>query len=89
MFSGKIILYFAILENLRIFQNCLFTGGVVEENSICSAAFYESAALREAGSPSQSMLIGLDSSPKGRALGSPRKLHLFAKASPFGRGGIA
>ena len=25
-------------------------------------------------------------SPKGRALGSPRKLHLFAKASPFGRG---
>ena len=24
---------------------------------------------------------------KGRALGSPRKLHLFAKASPFGRGG--
>ena len=27
------------------------------------------------------------SSPKGRAFGSPRKLHLFAKASPFGRGG--
>ncbi len=25
---------FAILENLRIFQNCLFTGGVVEENGI-------------------------------------------------------
>ena len=47
MFSGKIILYFAILENLRIFQNCLFTGGVVKENSICSAAFYESAALQE------------------------------------------
>ena len=46
MFSGKIIYNFAILENLRIFQNCLFTGGVVEENGICSAAFYESAALR-------------------------------------------
>ena len=46
MFSGKIILYFAILENLRIFQNCLFTGGVVKENSICRAAFCESAALR-------------------------------------------
>ena len=46
MFSGKIILYFAILENLRIFQNCLFTGGVVKENGICSAAFCESAALR-------------------------------------------
>ncbi len=37
---------FAILENLRIFQNCLFTGGVVAGSSICSAAFYESAALR-------------------------------------------
>ena len=26
------------------------------------------------------------SSPKGRAFGSPHKLHLFAKVSPFGRG---
>ena len=26
--SGKNIYNFAILENLRIFQNCLFTGGV-------------------------------------------------------------
>ena len=47
IFSGKDIYNFAILENLRIFQNCLFTGGVVEENGICSAAFCESAALRE------------------------------------------
>ena len=47
MFSGKNIYNFAILENLRIFQNCLFTGGVVEENGICSAAFCESVALRE------------------------------------------
>ena len=46
MFSGKNIYNFAILENLRIFQNCLFTGGVVEGNSICSAAFCESVALR-------------------------------------------
>ena len=89
IFSGKIIYNFAILENLRIFQNCLFTGGVIKENGSCSAAFCESAALREKGSPSQSKPIGFDSSPKGRALGSPRKLHLFAKASPFGRGGIA
>ena len=28
IFSGKNIYNFAILENLRIFQNCLFTGGV-------------------------------------------------------------
>ena len=27
IFSGKNIYNFAILENLRIFQNCLFTGG--------------------------------------------------------------
>ena len=31
IFSGRIILNFAILENLRIFQNCLFTGGVWNE----------------------------------------------------------
>ena len=37
IFSGKNIYNFAILENLRIFQNCLFTGGVVEGNGICSA----------------------------------------------------
>ena len=53
MFSGKNIYNFAILENLRIFQNCLFTGGVVAGSSICSATFYESAALRaSACSPS-------------------------------------
>ena len=51
MFSGKNIYNFAILENLRIFQNCLFTGGVVEGNGICSAAFCESAALRRALAP--------------------------------------
>ena len=43
MISGKNIYNFAILENLRIFQNCLFTGGVVTVNGICSAAFCESA----------------------------------------------
>ena len=31
IFSGKYIFIFAILENLRIFQNCLFTGGDVED----------------------------------------------------------
>ena len=56
MFSGKNIYNFAILENLRIFQNCLFTGGVVEENGICSAAFCESAALGLVSSPSPSLL---------------------------------
>ena len=33
--------------------------------------------------------FGFASSPKVGAFGSPDKLHLFAKASPFGRGGMA
>ena len=67
--SGRIIYNFAILENLRIFQNCLFTGGVVTENGICSAAFCESAALRESGlALSVSSLRSLPPLPKGEAL---------------------
>ena len=46
IFSGKNIYNFAILENLRIFRNRLFTGGVVTASGSCSAAFCESAALR-------------------------------------------
>ena len=46
IFSGKNIYNFAILENLRIFQNCLFTGGVVIGYRICSAALCESSELR-------------------------------------------
>jgi hypothetical protein len=38
IFSGNIIYNFAILENLRIFQNCLFTGGAVTANGICGDA---------------------------------------------------
>ena len=66
IFSGKNIYNFAILENLRIFQNCLFTGGVMEGNGICSAAFCESAALRLASSPSQSPAV--TALPKGEPL---------------------
>ena len=60
-------------ERLRTLRHCIFTGGVVEENGICSAAFCESAALREKDSPSQSSPVGLASSPKGRALGTAEK----------------
>ena len=42
--------------------------------------------ILQTSSPSQSSLRDA-SSPKVGALGSPCKLHLFAKASPFGRGG--
>ena len=60
---------FRVCRALRSATNAIFTGGVVAENSICSAAFCESAALRLASSPSQSSPVGLASSPKGRALG--------------------
>ena len=45
IFSG-IGFLFGIQKSLRAFLNPLFTGGVVKENGICSAAFCESAALR-------------------------------------------
>ncbi|WP_223474362.1 hypothetical protein [Faecalibacterium prausnitzii] len=41
------IFIIAIQENLRIFLNCFFTEGVVKGNSICSATFFESVALRK------------------------------------------
>ena len=44
--SGRIILNFGFQESLRTFLKPIFTGGVVTENGICSAAFCESAALR-------------------------------------------
>ena len=46
MFSGKIIFNFGIAERLRTLRYSIFTGGVVTGNCICSAAFYESMALR-------------------------------------------
>ena len=45
MIQGKIIYNFGIPERLRTLRYSIFTGGVVKGNSICSAAFYESAAL--------------------------------------------
>ena len=44
--QGKNIYNFGIPERLRTLRYFIFTGGVVEKNGICSAAFCESAALR-------------------------------------------
>ena len=44
--QGKNIYNFGIPERLRTLRYSIFTGGVVEKNGICRAAFYESAALR-------------------------------------------
>ena len=38
---------FRVCRALRSAPNAIFTGGVVTENGICSAAFCESAALRK------------------------------------------
>ena len=45
IFSGRTILNFGVQKRLRAFLNPIFTDGVVTENGICNAAFYESAAL--------------------------------------------
>ena len=45
--SGRIIFNFGVQKRLRAFLNPIFTGGVVEGNGSCRAAFCESAALRE------------------------------------------
>ena len=74
MIQGKNILYFAILENLRIFQNCLFTGGVVAANGIYSAAFCESAALRGSGLALSVTAYAVPPLPKGEALAKPEAL---------------
>ena len=64
--SGRTILNLGVQKRLRAFLNPIFTGGVVEKNSSCSAAFCESAALRLASSPSQSPLV--TTLPKGEPL---------------------
>ena len=66
IFSGKIIFNRAMPERLRTLRHCIFTGGVVEENGICSAAFCESAALRETN---PLRLTAFASSPKVGAFG--------------------
>ncbi len=84
--SGKYIFKFAILENLRIFQNCLFTGGVWARTlsgiSLCSIPAPPKGELfgccrkavpqHKAGSLSPSSLCD-DASPKGRGIGIAEK----------------
>ena len=55
IFSGKIIYNRVMPGGLRTARHCVLTGGVVAANGICSAAFCESAAQREAGLLSQTL----------------------------------
>ncbi len=65
----------------------------MEGNCICSAAFCESAALREASSPSQALTRQLSQGESpwhgGYSFRLKCKVYGLARASPFGRGGTA
>ena len=82
MFSGKNIYNFAILENLRIFQNCLFMGGVVKGSGRCNAGFLRKH-LRGGLTPSV-IACGDATFPKGTAFGGEGKDHGIAKGVPLG-----
>ena len=86
IFSGKNIYNFGIPERLRTLRYSIFTGGVVEENGSCRAAFCDSAAL--GGIPPQSLLRKA-SSPKGTPYGNAGNFAATAKSRPLGDGGIA
>ena len=67
IFSGKII-FISRLSRSAERSKRIFTGGVVAENCICSAAFCESAALWLVSSPSQSNPADLPAPPKWEPL---------------------
>ena len=84
--SGKIILNFAFVALCGALQTHFHGRGRNGKRHL------QRRFLRKRGAAVSILALSVtygDSSPKGRALGSPRKLHLFAKASPFGRGGTA
>ena len=60
----------------------IFTGGVVTENGICSAAFCESVALRLASSPSQSPTV--TALPRGEPLAVHANFISLPRPLPLG-----
>ena len=75
---GKIILYFGITERLRAFRYPIFTGGVVEGDGICSAAFCSAEAT-----PSGSLRS--PAPPRGRLCAMPETFPPPPKAVPLGK----
>ena len=65
IFSGKIIYNRAMPGGLRTARHCVFTGGVVEENSICRADFLRK---QPRGGKNPLRLTAFASSPEGGAL---------------------
>ena len=95
MFSGKIILNFGTPERLRTLRCSIFTGWVVTENSSCSAAFCESAALRESflltfsglNSLSQNLTV-LPAPSEREPLARPQTLRFSWKLYHYAKGPI-
>ncbi len=83
--SGKIIYNFAISENLRIFRNCLFTGGVVEGNSSCRACFLRKRPY--GGVPLPSAPVGRSHLPQGDGFSGGGKVFGTAQRRPLGGAG--
>ena len=85
---------FGVQKRLRAFLYPFFTGGVVKANGSCRACFLRKQSRGgRTSSPSQSPLV--TALPKGEPLAWRHSFRLnckvcgFARASPFGRGGIA
>ena len=75
MISGKIIFNFEIAERLRTLRYLIFTGGVVKENGICSAASYGSGGAA-GNTPSGAKPEGVCTlSHKKRAYGRGKAVH--------------
>ena len=82
IFSGKIIFNRAMPERLRTLRHCIFTGGGVEENGSCRAAFCESAAQR--GAPLPSSPTAMPPSPRGRLFAVAGNFAAAPKGAPLG-----
>ena len=81
--SGINIYNFAILENLRIFQNCLFTGGDAAGNGSCRACFLRKQS--RGGYPLSLLTAFAASSPKGTPLRYAGNLAATSEAVPLGK----
>ena len=80
--SAERIFYISRLSRPAGRSKRIFTGGVVTANGSCSAAFCESAALREASSPSQSPTV--TALPKGEPLAVHANFISLPRPLPLG-----
>ena len=69
-----------------MFQNCLFTGGVVEENGSCRACFLRKQS-RGGGITPSVIACGDATFPKGTAFRGSGKVYGIAQRRPLGGAG--